>query len=194
MSLLESEGRPVPDGLAERLVNLLDLPPTDLPHRDPASTLDANASALALGAMGHPGLAHLGSGTALNPAELLLRTLRSPGLEARMLEALVWVVRRHASLDWDWLLPRVRQHDLQNRLGFVLALARGLAERAGDSATTAALRAQETRLEPSVLRKEDDLGRALTASERRWLLKQRPAEAARWNVLSSLSADTLSDD
>ncbi|MDO8794753.1 MAG: helix-turn-helix transcriptional regulator [Vicinamibacterales bacterium] len=194
VSLMEADERAVPAHMARRLAKLFEMGAGVLPHRNPEHSLDATASTSALGALGHPGFAHVAGRTALNPAELLLRTLRSPGLEARVLEALVWVVRHHASLDWDWLLPLAKQHDAQNRLGFVLALARGLAERAGDATTAATLRAQEDRLEPSVLRKEDDLGCPLTASERRWLLEHRPLEAVRWNVLSNLTAKALADE
>lgn len=194
VSLMEADERAVPVQMARRLAKLFEMDAGDLPHRSPERRLDAAASTSALGALGHPGFAHVAGRTALNPAELLLRTLRSQSLEARVLEALVWVVRRHASLDWDWLMPKARQHDLQNRLGFVLSLARGLAERAGDGATAAGLRVQEERLEPSVLRREDDLGCALPASERRWLLEHRPPEAVRWNVLSNLTPEVLADE
>lgn len=193
VSLMEADVRAVPEHLARRLVKLFEMGAGVLPHQNPEQGLNADASMSALGALGHPGFAYLAGRTALNPAELLLRTLRSPGLEARVLEALVWVVQRHASLDWDWLLPRAKQHDVQNRLGFVLSLARGLAEHAGDLVTATDLRAQETRLEPSVLRKEDDLGCALTPSERWWLREHRPPEASRWNVLSNLTPEALAD-
>jgi hypothetical protein len=95
-------------------------------------------------------------------------------------------------LDWPWLVRHVKQHDLQNRLGFVITVARQLAERWDDRITAAALGKWEHVLEPSRLQKEEEFaGAALTDAERRWLRANRSAEAAHWNVLSTVSADSL---
>ncbi|MGE0447875.1 MAG: hypothetical protein AB7P99_21815 [Vicinamibacterales bacterium] len=112
-------------------------------------------------------------------------------MEARTFEALPWLARRYPSLDWDWLLPHAKQHDLQNRLGFVVSLARDLAERDGDTEAVAMLDAQTDKLEGAVLRKADDLGATLTRTERTWLLEHRSPQAAHWNVLSNLAVDAL---
>lgn len=191
VSLLESGERPVPEALAVRVVGLLHLPPTDLPHRDSDRPFDAEGSLSALAALGCPRLEHLSSGASLNPAEALFRALRSPQVEARTFEALPWLARRYPSLDWEWLVANAKQHNLQNRLGFVVSVARDLAEQDGDTVTVAALDAQAAKLEAAVLREADDLGLPLTRTERRWLLEHRPPQAARWNVLSSLTADAL---
>ena len=59
--------------------------------------------------------------------------------------------------------------DLQNRLGFVVSLAREVAEREGNGPRLAALRALEATLEKSRLAREDTLGRAaLSEAERHW--------------------------
>ena len=89
-------------------------------------------------------------------------------------------------------MERAKLHDVQNRLGFVLTLARELAERAGDSATTHALKGVEAQLERARLAREDTLGRDdMTTAERTWLQDRRSPAAAHWNLLTDLTADRL---
>ena len=191
VSLLESNRRGVPRHLAVKLVRLLGLPASNLPVSAQVP-LPQDQAVHVLGALGYPGFAHLTRKRTLNPAELLLRTLRSETVEARVVEALPWVLVTFPHLDWPWLIRHVKQHDLQNRLGFVVMLARQLAERRDDPATATTLQKWEQTLEPSRLQKEDELaGNALTDAERRWLRANRSAEAAHWNVLSNLGADSF---
>jgi hypothetical protein len=146
----------------------------------------------ALGMLGYVGFAHLQPQPALNPAELLARTLRRRAVDARVVEALPWLLVRYPNVNWTWLVQYAKQHDLQNRLGFVVTLAKGLAERRNDAAAAAALEKWEQVLEVSRLQKEDSFaGDTLTAAERRWLATHRSPEAARWNLLSNVSAETL---
>ena len=56
-------------------------------------------------------------------------------------------------------MQRAKLHDLQNRLGFVVALARQVAERKEQATTAATLAAVEQQLEPSRLAREDTLCR-----------------------------------
>ena len=193
VSLLESNRRLVPSRLATKLVSALGLPPNRLPVTS-TEVLSPDQVAGALGTLGYPGFAHVRYRT-LNPAELLVRTLRAKTVEARAVEALPWVLVQHPALDWPWLLREAKQDDLQNRLGFVVTVARELAERRGNATTATALRAWEHALEGSRLQREDAFaGDGLTESERRWLRNNRSAEAAHWNLLTSLSADTLTRD
>jgi len=151
------------------LASHLDLPATALPLRaDPP--LDSNRA---------------------NPAEVLLRALGADHLEARVVESLPWLVRTYADLDWDWVMSRAKQSDLQNRLGFVVAVARGLTEGDHDVRTTTVLRALEARLESSRLQKQDAFSRqSMTTAEERWLQEHGSPEAKHWNMLSTLSANT----
>jgi transcriptional regulator with XRE-family HTH domain len=191
VSLIESNRRRLPRHLSITLVRLLGLPPSNLPVGAQAP-LPQDQTVRGLAALGYPGFAHLTRKRTLNPAELLLRTLRSETVEARVVEALPWVLVKFPDLDWPWLVRHVKLHDLQNRLGFVVTLARQLAERRDDSTTATTLRTWEQTLEPSRLQKEDEFaGSALTDAERRWLRANRSAEAAHWNVLSNLSADSF---
>ncbi len=192
VSLMESNGRVVPRHLALKLVSLLGLSASTLPVSSQTEPLSSNRAAGALSTLGHPGFAHLGKRHRLNPAELLVRTLSRNNVEARLVEALPWVVLHFPHLDWPWLLSNAKQNDLQNRLGFVVMVARELAERWSDSTTAETLRKWEGALEPSRLQKEDAFaGDSLTEVERRWLRTNRSAEAAHWNLLSNVSADTL---
>ncbi len=148
--------------------------------------------ACGLGALGYPGFAHLSPKHALNPAELLVRTLQRKSVEARVVEALPWLLVRYPNVNWNWLVPYSKQHDLQNRLGFVVTLARQLAERRDDAVTANSLKRWEHVLEESRLQKEDSFaGEALTEAERPWLKSNRSAEAAQWNLMSNVTAEAL---
>ena len=108
-----------------------------------------------------------------------------------MAEALPWLVLAFPDLDWDWLVPRAKQRDLQNRLGYVVSLARGVATLQGLD-VAGALEAREAFLDRSRLVREDVFGRSsLTEAERRWLRSNRPPEAAHWNMLSDLRPEHL---
>ena len=102
---------------------------------------------------------------------------------------------QYHDLEWQWLLREAKQHDLQNRLGFVVTVALGLAERRHNVTAATTLRTWAHLLQNSRLAKEDAFaGDALTGAERRWLNTNRSEEGAYWNLLTSVSADTLSRD
>jgi phage/plasmid primase-like uncharacterized protein len=122
---------------------------------------------------------------------VLLRVLRTPELDARVVEALVWVVLTYPDLDWDWLTRQVKLDDLQNRLGFLVTLARQLAEQKGNADAAERLAVPEQALGRSRLQREDAFRQSMTDAERRWLRRHRPPEAAHWNVLTNLSASNL---
>jgi transcriptional regulator with XRE-family HTH domain len=191
VSLLESNRRSVPRRLAPKLVALLRMPASKLPVSSQTFPLAQDRVTAALGTLGYPGFAHVAS-KRLNPAELLVRSLGRKNVEARLVEAFPWLLLRFPDLDWNWLVPQAKQHDLQNRLGFLVSIARELAERRNDATAADSLRKWEHVLEGSRLQKEDAFaGDALTDAERRWLRTNRSPEAAQWNLLSNLSADTL---
>jgi transcriptional regulator with XRE-family HTH domain len=190
VSLLESDQRPLPARLVNRLASLVDLPATALPLRG-NQPVDGDRATRALGTLGYDGFAYLRDDQQTNPAEVLLSTLGADHLDARVVEALPWLVRNYADLDWDWVVPRAKQSDLQNRLGFVVAVARGLAEAGKDEPTATVLKALEARLENSRLQKLDSFARSsLTRAEERWLQEHSSPEAKQWNMLSTLSAGT----
>lgn len=195
VSLLENEGRPVPSPLAAKLRRLLALPPTALPVADDAPRpLTAAKLARQLAALGYPGYAYLRRNSrSVNPAELLLTALRENDLEPRLAAALPWVAFRYPDLDWPWLLERAKVHDLQNRLGFTLRLARRTAERLERQDVSTVLAEWEEALERARLAREDTFCReSMTDAEKRWLRERRPQDAAHWNLLTNLTAEHLS--
>jgi hypothetical protein len=110
-----------------------------------------------LAALGYPGLSFLKAERTKSPAEVVLWALQSKNVEARLMEALPWVLLGYANLDWKWLVSKAKANELQNKLGFLTSLARRLAEKLGREETANLLRAQETTLERSRLVREETL-------------------------------------
>lgn len=192
VSLLESNRRPVADRMSRKLVSALGLPASALPVTLDSTPLHADGAARALGALGYGGFARMHATRKLNPAELLVRTLRAPNVEGRLVEAMPWLLVNHPRLDWEWLLSVAKQNDLQNRLGFVVTLARELAETRKLTSAAQVLRHWERVLERSRLQREEAFAAdSLTDAERTWLRRHRSKAAARWNILTNISADSL---
>ena len=96
----------------------------------------------------------------------------------------------YSNLNWDWLVEHAKLQNLQNRLGFLVNLAKAVAERdATEVADT--LARWEGELEEARLAKVDVLARQLTTAERKYFQANRSAAAADWNLLTGLTADTL---
>lgn len=196
LSLLEKGTRRLPDKLARKAARLFGLSATKLPvetswHSVQVKHGDALASDLA--GLGYPGLSYLKSRRKRNPAEVILSALMKENLDARLAEALPWVLLKHPDLNWAWLVRAAKVNDLQNKLGFVTNVARRLAEKLGKQETVSILREQESALERSRLVREETLCHdSLTQSERRWLQSNRSDEAKHWNLLTDLSPEHLS--
>jgi len=191
--LLERNRRAVPRRLAKKLASVLKLSPSTLPVGASRDALTADEATAALGAFGYPGFAYLRKRSLLNPAELLLRVLRHRDVDARVVDALPWVLVRYPDLDWNWLSREAKVDDLQNRLGFLVSVARQLAELRGENETAQKLAEQEQTLERSRLQREDAFRESMTDAERRWLREHRPSQAAHWNMLSTVNARELAD-
>jgi len=192
LSLLEQGRRPLTKRVLRKLQRHADLPATELPVEVPAEHTTPHQLAEALGALGYPGFAYLKRRTLWHPAQVLLTGLQQRNLEARLAEALPWVLLHYPNLNWAWLFDRSRLKDLQNRLGFVLALTRQVAERNGDDAMAVKFSELEQQLDGARLAKEDTLGReSMTAAERRWLRDRRSPAAQHWNLLTDLVPEQL---
>jgi transcriptional regulator with XRE-family HTH domain len=196
LAMLEKGQRPLPGKLAVRVARLYDLAPTAVPLSGRQFTARVDAATLArdVAGLGYPGLAYLRTRAwkSKNPAEVLLSALAQDDLEPRLVEALPWLVLRYWMLDWPWVVREAKLRDLQNRLGFVVSLARSLAVRGDDREKTAALGDLEVQLDPSRLARADTLCRAsMPAAERRWLAEHRSAAARHWNLLTDWTADAL---
>ena len=192
LSQLERGRRPVTAEVARAAVRLFGLPPTALPtpRERPRKVLDANHFARLLAALGHPGYSHVRRAEPLNPAAVVLDALSQDNLDARVAAALPWVLLRYPHLSWEWLWTHAKLRNLQNRLGFLVALAGALARRQpGWAGAVPSLEAAERELERARLAAETTLCReAMPAAERRWLRENRSKPAEHWNVLTSLTA------
>jgi transcriptional regulator with XRE-family HTH domain len=194
LAMLEAGQRPLTPAVARRAMRVYGLSPTVLPPGDAAARATAETLAQDLAALGYPGFAHLARRgvAAKHPGTVLLTALAQPELEARTVEALPWLLLRYWHLDPAWLVREAKLRDLQNRLGFVVSLAREVAEREGDGPRLAALRALEVALDRSRLAREDTLGHAdLSKAERRWLESRRSDAARHWNLLTDWTAEAL---
>ena len=192
LSQLERGSRAVTPKVARAAARLYQLPPTSLaPPLEPPKT---NASQLPnqLAALGYPGYRHLRKGSLVNPAVVALDALSEMNLDGRVAEALPWVLEQFPDLEWKWLLDHVKRRNLQNRLGFLVNVARRLAERQLNAATAKKLGRVEEELEGARLVAETTLGRdSMPTAEREWLRHHRSPEARHWNVLAGMEPQGL---
>jgi transcriptional regulator with XRE-family HTH domain len=191
LSLVETEKRGVSPRLASALRQFLDVPPTVMRPKEVGAG-DPALLAAELASLGYEPLAYLGRHADVNPAEVLLAALRQSNLESRLTEALPWLALTYSDMDWKWLLERAKVYDVQNRLGYVVAMARQLAERREDPKVVNRLLQLEESLGRSRLAEEGTLCQdSMTQVERRWLRANRPRGAVPWNLLTDLEAEDL---
>jgi transcriptional regulator with XRE-family HTH domain len=188
VSLWEQGQRAVP---AKRFVQLkklgMKMSATTLPMRDLAKQKRVDYTQ-ELSNLGYPGFAHFKTGEPnWNPAQLLVQALSERSLDRRVAEALPWLAMRYSEMDWNWVQREAKLRNLQNRLGFTLALGKKLADRKQDTESATRLEKQEQSLQDSLLAKEDTYCYdSMTLVERKWLLANRSQDAAAWHVLSDL--------
>jgi len=193
LSMVERGARAVSSELASKAVEVFEIPTTSLPLTEyRPGTHDAGFFQSALGSLGYPGFAYLRASVRLNPVEVLMEALDSDDLDSRVTEALAWLPLAYPHLNWDWLTANAKLRDRQNRLGFVVELARQAAGREGHSQLEEELAVRIAKLEPSRLVKEDTLCReSMTRAERAWLRDHRPKSAEHWNLLTDLTVEQL---
>jgi transcriptional regulator with XRE-family HTH domain len=194
LSMLERGRRVPPPELALRLAKVYSLSPTALPL--PAGEWVPQVAgdrriASELGRLGYPGVGGARRGQAKNPAELLLTALAAADLDRRLVQALPWLFLRYPEMDAAWLLDRSKRLDLQNRLGFLVTLAREVRE-ARDEAVPPNLADLEAALERSRLARFDTLCQSsMSEDEGRYLFEHRSEAARRWNLLTDLEVGGL---
>lgn len=195
LSLLESDKRLLSGKLEEKVVRKLHGRPTQLPgevrdyrvNRVSDDQLTADLSAL-----GYKGFSHRKPSRPKNPADVLLSALNTDRRDARLIEALPWLVLTYPDMEWDDLVSTAKLHDLQNRLGFVTSLARQVAEMQGETGTAERLRRAESKLEYSRLEREETLcNETMTRTERNWLTTRRSEAAKQWHLFTDLSPSNL---
>ncbi|MFN7999330.1 MAG: helix-turn-helix transcriptional regulator [Bryobacteraceae bacterium] len=140
-----------------------------------------------LSALGYPGFAHVAkSRTRPRPGNVLMTVLAKPDVDARVVEALPWLVPTFESqFDFGAIVRQAKLQNLQNRLGFVLQVA------AVD--TPGGLTAVRE-LERARLLQEDTLcWDSMPAATRDWMRANRTPLAEHWNVLTRLRAEDVRD-
>jgi hypothetical protein len=178
--------------LAATVVQLFHLSPVKLPlpALDPdLSPIDPSELAAQLAGLAYPGYAYLPKPSQpKNPALVVGTALVHADLDPRLVEALPWVLATIPDLDWEWLIAQCRLTNQQNRLGYLVLLARELAQPQGLLVLENAL----SQVEASRLAHEGTLCRdSMPAAERKWVRQYRPPSAAHWNLLTTLAANQL---
>lgn len=190
LSLLETDKRPLTEKLWTKAVKKFNLPLTELPskmaeYKVVQTTDDQLTHELAM--LGYEGFLHWKPSRKKNPADVLLSALNAGYRDARLVEALPWLLLEFPDLDWNSLAMTAKAYDLQNRLGFVTNVAMHVAEYRKDSKMTEKLKHWESELERSKLVREDTLcNEVMTNAERDWLKTQRPKAAKQWHLLTGL--------
>ena len=192
LSMVEVGHRRVSARVLQRAWEVFDLPPAGLPlDAETSHSMNADEFKSELGALGYPGFSYLRGKPTKNPALLLFEALGQAELDTRVVEALPWLASKY-ELKWDWLVPQAKKCDLQNRLGFVVTVAKDLAARHQESSRANKLAEAQATLERGRLAREDTLcHESMTNAERRWLQQDRPEQARHWNLLTDLELDNL---
>jgi transcriptional regulator with XRE-family HTH domain len=197
LNFLEHGKRRVTPELVRRAATVYGLSPDALPMADTFAPLQTDDQHLTefLSSLGYPGFSYLHTHRPKkHPYEILLTALAQKSLDGRVAEALPWVALKYARPD-SWLVENARRFNLQNRLGFVVTLARRLAEVKSLDARLPDLRKLEHLLDDSRLAKEDVFYRPpRTESERRWLGTNRTEDAVHWNLLTDMKLEHLQYD
>ena len=195
LNLLENGKRRLTPRVVRRAVSVYGLSPEVLPiGEDFVPTQTSNDQLVEwLVRLEYPGFAYLKTHTARkNPYEVLLTALGQKSLDGRVAEALPWVAMQYGRPD-AWLVETARKFNLQNKLGFVVRLARRVAENHGNDVRSKELSKLEEMLEESRLANEDFFYRPpMTEREREWLSKTPTADAAHWNLLADMRLEQLS--
>jgi transcriptional regulator with XRE-family HTH domain len=194
LSQLETGVRAASAVLARKAAKLYEFPAA-LPLPESLSVPEVPPDKLQrqLASLGYPGFEHVRSRVTSNPAEVVLQAVVKRDLDTRLVEALPWVLSTYTDLKWDWLRDRAKLNDAQNRLGYLVHLAKQTARSPSKSRGAAeTLSTWEKELEASRLIREGTLCRdSMPKSERAWLRSHRPEAALKWRLLTSLTAEQL---
>jgi transcriptional regulator with XRE-family HTH domain len=193
LSQLERGTRVAAPELVRRAMGLYKLPPTVLPVPQPEEAIAPRPDLLEkeLAALGYPGFAHVRSKQTRNPAEVLFSAITQSDLDTRLVEALPWIINKYPDLDWRWLCDHAKLRNAQNRLGYIVRLAKETAP-FRKSGTEERLSFWENEVEEARLAREGTLCRdSMPQRERSWLRSHRPSAAVHWNLLTSLTPEQL---
>jgi transcriptional regulator with XRE-family HTH domain len=195
LSQLEEGLRAASRELARKAARLYGLPPTALPLPEPLEVRDVTPDEIQrkLAFLGYPGFAHVRRKAMSNPAEVVLNAVVKRDLDTRLVEALPWILSAYPDLNWEWLRDRAKLNNAQNRLGYLVHLAKQTARALPKRRRAVqALSRWEKELEEACLAREGTLCRdSMPEPERTWLRSNRPKAAAHWNLLTGLTFEQL---
>jgi transcriptional regulator with XRE-family HTH domain len=138
-----------------------------------------------LSALGYPAFAHVvGSRSRPRPDRLLMAVLATPDADARVVEALPWLLTAFPDrFHFGAMVRQAKLQNLQNRLGFMLQLA---------AVDTPGALAAVRDLERARLLQEDTLcWESMPTATRDWMRANRTPLAAHWNLLTRLRPEDL---
>jgi transcriptional regulator with XRE-family HTH domain len=190
VALLEHDKRTFPPKLARKAVTLLRMNPLALPLGAHVPT-NPEFFVRLLSALGYPGFAHVRPVRPKNPVDVVLAALGNDNLEARVAEALPWLLLEYGAMGERckvWLVEQARLRGLTNRLGFAVSLAKQVGER--DGRTTSDVYRALTELEQELNRTRlaglDTFCQShLSQAQRDWLQNSRTDTARHWNLLTN---------
>ena len=198
LAMLETGRRRLTPTLTRRFVRGYRLTPAHLlPSKNfnPNAGMDAETLADQLCVLGYAGFAYLGSRVPkMNPGEVLLAALAQDELEPRLVEALPWLLLQFWEMDTEWLLADACRFTLQNHLGFVVSLARRVAESetVPNAPRNEVLANLDSVLYRNRLARESSFLKNLrTDAERGWLMQNQSDDAKRWNLLTDWRPEHL---
>jgi hypothetical protein len=195
LSQLETGLRVASAKLARKAAKLYKLSPTALPLPQPLGVPVVQPDDLQrkLASLGYPGFEHVRSKVVSNPAEVVLGAVVNRDLDTRLVEALPWVLSAYTDLNWEWLRDRAKLQNAQNRLGYLVHLAKRTARTLPQlKGAVQVLSRWENDLEEARLAREGTLCRdSMPERERAWLRANRPEAAVHWGLLTSLTAEQL---
>ena len=178
LSLLEKGARPLTPVLRSRMRGV---------GRSTGSRSADDLFRAQLSALEYPAFSHVArSRSKPEPEALLLSILAEAQVDARVADALPWLVRNYDSeMNFAWLVRQAKLRDLQNRLGFVLALS---------GVQTKAAAAAMGELERARLLEEATLcWDAMPQITRDWMRMNRSALAEHWNILTRMDQEGVPD-
>lgn len=179
MSLLEKGTRPLTAALRTRMKTAGD-------HGEHGTSDDLLRSQLS--GLGYPKFTHVEkSRPKPRPDALLMAILAKPDADARVVEALPWLVTAfNDQLDFGSMVRQAKLQNLQNRLGFLLQVA-GVNTHGG-------LLLAVRELDCARLLREDTLcWDSMPTATREWMRANRSPIAEHWNVLTRLQAEDVHD-
>lgn len=171
LSLLEKGARPLTAALRNRMKSAGG-------HGEQRTADDLFRAQLSR--LGYPGFAHVEkSGRKPMPDALLMAVLAQPDADARVVEALLWLLTAFQDqLDFGSMVRQAKLQNSQNRLGFLL-------QGSGVDTPGGLLAVRE--LDRARLLREDTLcWDSMPAAAREWMRTNRSPLAAHWNVLTRL--------